>query len=179
MTAAKLEYHRKYRESHRDAVRAAYKRWNDKNSARLYYENLELTRAIKRKSYHMSAGNYIKADQEQELINKLRVDFPHKRSGAKRVYSAEENAVRRLASARRAKYKHIEGIPKTLDGFIPPSQCEICGSSRKISMDHCHETHKFRGWLCDNCNVALGTIKENPATMRALADYLEKHKGGH
>lgn len=60
--------------------------------------------------------------------------------------------------------------------FLPPKPdgCTICGSNRKLCLDHCHATLKVRGWLCDNCNQVLGRAKDNPATLRALADYLER-----
>lgn len=40
-------------------------------------------------------------------------------------------------------------------------------------VDHCHSTGKIRGLLCDSCNVSLGRLQDNPATLRRLADYLE------
>lgn len=41
-------------------------------------------------------------------------------------------------------------------------------------IDHCHSTGRFRGLLCSGCNHALGKTKDNPATLRRLADYLER-----
>lgn len=59
-----------------------------------------------------------------------------------------------------------------------PTVCQIpgCGSMKKISLDHDHATGQFRGWLCDDCNNALGRARDNPAVLRALADYLETGK---
>lgn len=42
------------------------------------------------------------------------------------------------------------------------------------AIDHCHHTGKFRGLLCIRCNRSLGVLLENPATLRRLADYLER-----
>lgn len=54
-----------------------------------------------------------------------------------------------------------------------PEVCSVCGGTNKICYDHSHTSGKFRGWLCNNCNVALGMAYDNPETLRKLADYLE------
>ncbi len=58
-----------------------------------------------------------------------------------------------------------------------PEVCEIpgCGNVGKIHFDHCHKTGKARGWLCFNCNAALGHVKDRSAVLRSLADYLDAH----
>ncbi len=52
--------------------------------------------------------------------------------------------------------------------------CEICGSSKKLCWDHCHDENIFRGTLCNTCNLAIGYMKNNPQYLRSAADYLEK-----
>lgn len=58
-----------------------------------------------------------------------------------------------------------------------PEVCEIpgCGNAGKIHFDHCHKTEKPRGWLCFNCNAALGHVRDRAVVLRALADYLDAH----
>ena len=59
--------------------------------------------------------------------------------------------------------------------------CCVCGSMDRLSIDHdhaCCPTNKtcgkcIRGVLCDQCNVVLGRVKDDPVRLRALADYLE------
>lgn len=60
-----------------------------------------------------------------------------------------------------------------------PTNCEACGipfaSVKKGSQcDHDHATGKFRGWLCVNCNVALGYAKDSRVILQKLIDYLDK-----
>lgn len=61
-----------------------------------------------------------------------------------------------------------------------PERCEACNEFGKkrngITLDHNHKTKKFRGWLCSNCNTALGLVKENPEILKALIKYLEINK---
>lgn len=47
-----------------------------------------------------------------------------------------------------------------------------------LHVDHCHKTGRVRGLLCNNCNRALGMVKDDPAIARALADYLESQSNG-
>jgi len=55
-------------------------------------------------------------------------------------------------------------------------QCDICGereiNNRKLSIDHCHSTLKFRGVLCSKCNLALGLFKDNPENLIKANLYL-------
>lgn len=59
--------------------------------------------------------------------------------------------------------------------------CAVCGANlrglrqKDVHADHCHATKKPRGVLCRNCNLALGMMADNPARLRAAADYLDRH----
>lgn len=56
--------------------------------------------------------------------------------------------------------------------------CAGCASppreGRMLSVDHCHNTEGIRGLLCQNCNAALGMVKDTPEVLRRLANYLEQ-----
>ncbi len=173
LTEAKLEYFRKWREANKEKVSAAQKRWHDENGANRYYANLDLTRAIKRKCYYTSVGDQDGADREQMLIDELRAKQPKKSGGATQKYFGEEAKERRRASMRKVRYRHVEGVPT----YMAPDKCEICGAGGKICMDHDHRTHQFRGWLCNDCNLAIGRAKDDPKIIEAMIAYLKKHKG--
>lgn len=57
-----------------------------------------------------------------------------------------------------------------------PELCEICkfpGKKRNgITLDHNHKTGKFRGWLCSNCNTAIGLVHESIEKLEAIKQYL-------
>lgn len=62
--------------------------------------------------------------------------------------------------------------------------CSICeqeettvraGRVMALSVDHCHETGKIRGLLCNSCNRALGKFKDSVQHLTAAIRYLEAH----
>lgn len=57
--------------------------------------------------------------------------------------------------------------------------CELCNEKHgRIVFDHCHNTGKFRGWICDRCNKVLGLVYDNPRLLKKLATYLKGHQNG-
>ena len=76
----------------------------------------------------------------------------------------------------------------------PPSKdhtCPICEKNLKeislnkskhmssFVMDHDHEKKMFRGWLCHNCNSALGMLRDNPDVIMRAYKYLKEFKDEH
>lgn len=56
--------------------------------------------------------------------------------------------------------------------------CQICGRGlkdgiKKIGTDHCHETGKVRGRLCDSHNRALGMFGDSVELLQSAIDYLD------
>lgn len=60
--------------------------------------------------------------------------------------------------------------------FPKPINCEICHKQATLAYDHDHKSGKHRGWLCRNCNVALGLINDNIEILEKAIIYL-KRKG--
>ena len=48
---------------------------------------------------------------------------------------------------------------------------------RVWSLDHDHKTGKFRGWICNKCNLALGNMNDDLEYARRLVKYLENYHG--
>jgi len=57
------------------------------------------------------------------------------------------------------------------------NECQICGLIGKMYVDHNHETGKVRGFLCRNCNLALGYVKDSVKLLTNAIAYLEKTDG--
>jgi hypothetical protein len=71
-------------------------------------------------------------------------------------------------SAYRSRHRDANIRPK-------PPVCEICSGHGKIVWDHCHRSNKFRGWICNKCNLILGAVKDDPVLLEKLAVYLRTH----
>ncbi len=59
------------------------------------------------------------------------------------------------------------------------NRCAICRRDSPVGRghwytDHCHTTGRVRGILCARCNLSLGHMGDDPAIIRAAADYLER-----
>lgn len=59
--------------------------------------------------------------------------------------------------------------------------CAICRSrfslsGRHLAVDHDHKTGKIRGLLCNECNTAIGLMKENTDLFYNATVYIEKFK---
>ena len=60
--------------------------------------------------------------------------------------------------------------------------CRICkkpetckgnnGEVKMLAIDHCHDTGKVRGLLCNNCNRAIGLLGDDVDTLLNAVEYL-------
>jgi len=63
--------------------------------------------------------------------------------------------------------------------------CKICnrhlsevdkGNKKALCVDHCHETKKVRGLLCDKCNRGLGLFCDNENLLISALNYIKNTK---
>jgi hypothetical protein len=143
----------------------------------------EQTRAY-RKAYHAAhreksnaqSRTYRLAHRKEILTQASAYRAAHRgeRSAATKAYYAahRKELIAHTVAFKRARKEQMATRPK-------PEVCEVCGrtpNGRGLHFDHNHQTGAFRGWLCHRCNMALGLLDDSPATLRALADYLQDGK---
>lgn len=97
----------------------------------------------------------------------------------------ERNRPRKPAHIRRDEQLRREyGINRDeYDALVArqDGRCAICkevpepvhGKRTGLYVDHCHTTNKVRGLLCQNCNFAIGHMKDDVARLQAAIAYLE------
>lgn len=89
------------------------------------------------------------------------------------------NPEQRKKTQRKADIKRWYGVtPECYDERMSLGYCEVCGDTHKLVYDHDHTTGAFRGVLCDRCNVALGSLRDDPVIIRRLAEYAEERTHG-
>lgn len=112
-----------------------------------------------------------KYTQQKKEYNKewVRNNKEKARANYRRYYHRHKDK-RIVSGVIRKRRKNVQ-----LAGREPSPYCEICGQVCKTCFDHDHITGKFRGWLCLQCNTALGLLQDNPIRAELLRDYIVKN----
>jgi len=83
------------------------------------------------------------------------------------------------ASSNKAYWKRRYGLTRAQVDVLRDGQgdaCAICGAPGPEHLDHDHLTGRIRALLCQRCNQGLGLLRDDPAILRAAADYVEEHR---
>lgn len=64
-------------------------------------------------------------------------------------------------------------------GYPVSGQCECCGrheGNYSLHYDHDHKTGAFRGWICLQCNTAIGKLGDDIDGVLNAVKYLKRSK---
>ena len=73
--------------------------------------------------------------------------------------------------------RNAERIVNKLRKIAPlkPKVCDCCGEVPiKWVLDHDHKTKKFRGWICESCNLGLGKFGDSLIKIKKAVEYLKR-----
>lgn len=88
----------------------------------------------------------------------------------------EEQKARRRPGNKLAQRRYNLRVRERKAGRPMPEMCDICNRGGRIVFDHCHNSSKFRGWLCQSCNVVLGLVNEDIVLLEKLIVYLKANR---
>jgi hypothetical protein len=83
------------------------------------------------------------------------------------------------------RFRYSYGITLEQYNQMSESQLGVCLICKRKSLnrwgielcvDHCHETGKVRGLLCDKCNKGLGQFEDNISVLECAIEYLKQNK---
>lgn len=145
-----------------------------KETQRIWYQNNKL------KAQKTANSSYQKRKAKiSDRRKELRKENPDKyKEAAKKRYNPNKS--------KEAGWRNAGIIDMTIEKYneLLSNQnncCAVCNThkdafKRALSVDHNHTTGKFRGLLCDNCNRALGYLKESEVIINNLLTYLQCHR---
>jgi hypothetical protein len=116
---------------------------------------------------------------------------PELKAARKRYLKLAKKRRYRQAHPNRKRGSHLKslyGIPLEVYNYAIIKQlnlCAICGepetskhqngNTKRLAVDHDHDTGIVRGFLCQTCNTALGQFRDNPTLLIRAATYLLDH----
>jgi len=142
-----------YYEANKEKCAAANKAWREANK-----EKHEATKKAYREANKEKLDAYKKAWREAH-------------PEAHKVHGRKNHLQRKYGLT----LEQFTEMLRTCDG-----RCQCCKTpfseiiGQRPCIDHCHETGRVRGILCDRCNQALCHAGDNPKILRAPANYLER-----
>lgn len=161
------------------AERERKKRWRDKNPNYMqeYREkNLEKLRA-KDRAYDKSEAGRSRNNRASRKRYEKNPEYWSKYYQQQKLRPDQTEIVRNYSLRKYGLTSDQKRAMMEAQG----NRCAIgpCGyefsSISDASVDHCHISGRVRALLCNKCNIALGILKDSPARLRCLADYLEAH----
>ncbi len=145
------EFHMK-----RGKPQAQCKECRSEYMAKRYVDNIEVEKAKRKANYEKNKSQIL---EERKVFYKLNAE--------------EINLKRRLKKYGLTKEQFYEML-ESQNYKCANKGCE--SGNESLAIDHCHFSLIVRGLLCDNCNTALGLLKESLAALNGLRDYLLKYK---
>lgn len=150
---SKKAYNLAYYAANREKAKAAAKAYRAANKERI---------SIKLKIYRAANADKVRAAEKR---------WRSENTEKYKAYGKE-----RYIKAGRDQQRRRRGLPSPTRP--EPSTCESCGTPTKkngcLRVDHCHATGRFRGWLCNKCNLGLGALGDMVESVKKILKYLER-----
>jgi hypothetical protein len=116
-------------------------------------------------------------ERNRERSRAWRLAHPERAKATHGAWIAK-NKDRARANHKFRQLRHRYGISKSeYESLMRESggKCQLCESSVRLCVDHCHKSSVVRGMLCLLCNTAIERLETVPDFIKKAAAYLEKH----
>lgn len=105
-----------------------------------------------------------------------------KNAAARKKYIDDPQTTQRnlIRMRERAKERRYGITQEDFDKMLSEqnNKCKICSiefkGTKYTHIDHCHDTNRVRGLLCNDCNLALGQFNDNTDILDNAIKYLQK-----
>lgn len=138
-----------------------------------YAKNSEREKQKRRDYYQANKAKAIANSREWSLANPERV-----KERQARWRAANPDKLRELNRKSRLKLAYGLTVEEWETMFEAQGRaCKCCGSpdpkaSNGWHVDHCHDSKRVRGILCQQCNIMLGCAADDPSILKKGAEYL-------
>lgn len=95
----------------------------------------------------------------------------HRRVTAARKLAAHDKMVQRVYGLEPGDYDRLYEAQGGVCGGCGPWSGRS-GKTKKLAVDHDHQSGEVRGLLCSDCNRGIGRYRDNPEIFDNLAEYL-------
>lgn len=187
----KREYYKQWREKNKEKLKIKKKEYAEKNKNKI--------KEILRNYYLSNKERLKKLSKEYKEKNRKKINENTKRWRAKtkeirseynkKLYylHKEKHREYRMKNKQRSReYHYFYKYKITMDQYNnilyhQNNKCGICLIDltilprKHVHLDHCHETGKIRGILCNKCNSILGLAYDNPFILINASIYLNEY----
>lgn len=150
-------------------------------SATYYQKHLKDNAEYKKKKQEYDVQYNIRTKETRRLRGIAYREKNKERLKIEKAAYFQKNKKRINAAWNKQVLRYRYGLtPEQYDKIlsIQNGVCAICGKLRlasnqkRMGVDHCHETEKVRGILCNWCNYAIGQL-DNIETLKKAIEYLQ------
>lgn len=126
----------------------------------------------------ISACEWQRKNKEKHRRSRLRYSRSEKRKTTRHILYANSSDMRE-----RRRVENLRKFGLTVHDYEKMFKeqlgvCAICeqpSGSKRLAVDHDHQTGRIRGLLCAGCNVILGRWKDSPEIAMRAHDYLKRY----
>lgn len=164
----KLEVQRRYRERNREKLNEKNKQYRKNNKEK-----------VRESNDNWLDNNWDKKLEYAKRYRNKNGDSCRERN--REWYAANKDRVKDRTLKRKYGIT-LETFNKMLDS--QGGHCALCPATPQdqkngtLVVDHCHNTGKIRGLLCNPCNTAIGLLKEDKEVLRKAIGYLTETETG-